>query len=111
MEQKPKRKFLKHGEGLRVPMIMMDDLQRSVAASLVDAFGQRAGLRPGYVFDTSEDQAARAAGYADYKQQLGDAWRDGAGAGQAVVHETIDDEADAYEGYCQYLANAWRPKR
>src|SRR4051794_35852008 len=41
--KKDERQFLKHGEVLRVPMEMMDDLQRGVAASLLDAFGQPAG--------------------------------------------------------------------
>src|SRR5262245_29747565 len=78
---------LKDGHVYRVPLALMDEQQKAVAqhfrrAPVVDAFGQPAGQRQGYVFandggvrDSSGDDARRSA-WEERERKMSNGWRD-----------------------------------
>jgi hypothetical protein len=117
------------GCGVRVPVMLMDSVQRAVAADadlqITDAWGAPAGQRPGYVFDRrlTEAQEARDAAYDDNVKRLGDAWRSPSATTTANVERRRDasertlDASDAaalrdqaYEDKVKRLADAWKTR-
>ena len=69
-------RFIQDGERLRVPMLLMDELQRSVLSSrLHDGLGNAAGFKPGYVFVVANDQSPGHAARETYVKLIGDEWR------------------------------------
>jgi hypothetical protein len=70
------------GYGLKVPVMLMDSMQREVAthyarpAQVVDAIGRPCGNRPGHAYmSTSTMRDAAEAARATRKKVLADAWR------------------------------------
>jgi hypothetical protein len=96
------------GCGVRVPIFLMDSMQRDVAANLqvVDAWGAEAGHRPGYVFNgPNKSTEARDAAYDDSVKRLNDAWRNPSVDTPPPV--SVTESAD-YQGYKDQLSNAWK---
>jgi hypothetical protein len=77
-------RVVRDGESVRVPMYLMDGVQRAVAGVpprrdvlVTDGRGLPAGHRPGYVFIYAADSAddPRVAAFAERGRYLTDAWR------------------------------------
>jgi len=66
--------ILRDGESLRVPLHMMDAVQRSVAQHLHDGHGNRPGHRPGFAMSDANDDARQRA-YDEYRRDIENAWR------------------------------------
>jgi hypothetical protein len=78
-------RILADGERMRVPMHMMDSVQRSVAQHLHDGHGNRPGHRPGFAMSDANDDARQAA-YDEYRRDVENAWR---GAGREGAENSI----------------------
>jgi hypothetical protein len=116
------------GCGVRTSIMLLDSVQRAVAADadlqITDAFGAPAGQRPGYVFDhrLTEAQEARDAAYDASVKRLEDAWRSPSAATTTAVErraasERTLDASDAaaerdqeYENKVKRLQDAWKTK-
>jgi hypothetical protein len=93
------KKVLRDGERLRVPLVLMDELQRSVVANrLHDGFGNQAGHKPGFVFVAGHDETPTVAAYCEYVKHIGGAFSQSA-PGEA---------SDPYADYVAGVSNAWR---
>jgi hypothetical protein len=124
-------RILRDGERMRVPLTLMDGMQRDVAqhfqrARVRDAAARRFGLsdglalsRPGfrYVVDDAALDAVEQA-YADIAARDVNAWKNPAG-GQDTTREfiaqrdalsTMDEREAAYQEYDDHMTNAWRGK-
>jgi hypothetical protein len=106
------------GFGLKVPVMLMDSMQRDVAAHytrrarITDAFGLPAGQRRGYAFADVASDDPRIAAYADAARHSSDAWRPE--AKRPVIQGKVttgDARADAYATYEERITNAWRSAR
>jgi hypothetical protein len=109
------------GFGLKVPVMLMDSMQRDVAAHytrqarIVDAFGEpvgRTGRRSGYAFADVASDDPRIAAYADAARRSSDAWRPE--AKRPVIQGKVttgDARADAFATYEERITNAWRSAR
>jgi hypothetical protein len=69
--------ILQDGQAVRVPLCMMDGIQREIAAGLSRS---RARHQPSFASDTADDfladaEAARAEAYAAYDAELSTAWQ------------------------------------
>lgn len=96
------KKIVRDGEVVRVPLTLMDGVQRSVvAARLHDGMGREAGHRPGFVFANGQNDEVSRAARATYVKLLGDAWRGATPAGSSRAD-------DAYADYVADLGDAWR---
>src|SRR4051812_34161550 len=70
------KRIIRDGERIRVPLMLMDELQRSVQASrLHDGMGNAAGFKPGFVFMTGLDEVPRREAHDRYQRLLGDGWK------------------------------------
>jgi hypothetical protein len=120
------------GCGVRTSIMLLDSVQRAVAADadlqITDAFGAPAGQRPGYVFDhrLTEAQEARDAAYDASVKRLEDAWRSPSATTTTTTanverlrdasERTLDasDAAalrdQAYEDKVKRLADAWKTR-
>lgn len=100
------------GCGVRVPLMLMDSVQRAVAEDLriTDAFGAEAGHRPGYVFASpTRLSEARDAAYNANLKLLEDAWRSPSTAARpAVADRTLGTRDAEYETHKAWLRDAWR---
>jgi len=119
--------FCPDGFMLRVPTFLVDGVQREVAANfarqplVVDAFGRRAGHRPGYCFaPRTRATDARDAAYQEDCKRMENAWRDKDPSAQDAAPTPTDqlsasDAHDAREkafaAHEQWLVNAWRTAR
>ena len=109
--------ILKDGEGIRVSLFMMDELQRTVAADAAARGGHRSGYQVGGASIMSDAQRAavtdeRTAAYEERSQWLADAWRTPSSkpvndADKQMNDATLDREA-AYDEYRKWLQDAWR---
>jgi hypothetical protein len=100
-------KIVRDGERVRVPLWLMDSLQRSVRAHAVqDGFGKPAGQRPGFVYVAGLDNAPCRDAYEGYEQFLSDAWK----ADNAGATGNENPPANAYSAYVDQLGDAWRAK-
>lgn len=96
------KRIVRDGERVRVPLMLMDELQRSVQGSRFhDGMGHEAGHKPGFVFVTAHDQTEACAAHETYVKLLGDAWK-----GAETVEATTTK--DAYADYVARLSDAWR---
>jgi hypothetical protein len=100
---KPKDdRIVRDGERVRVPLMLMDELQRSVQANrLHDGMGNGAGHKPGFVFTAGRDEAPSRTAHDEYVTDTADAWRS---TTVAVPQPTND----AYAAYVAQLSGAWR---
>jgi hypothetical protein len=116
------------GESVRVPVLLMDDVQRAVATKglrLHDGAGNPAGQQRGYVFGGNAEQRQRAAdAYDERTRRLQNAWRSPAaaaerneaqleawrrpGARPGLRQDGAMDRATAHAAYVQRIQNAWR---
>jgi hypothetical protein len=116
---------VRDGRYVRVPMVLMDSLQRAVAGAspfardgltVRDAYGGTPGHKPGYCFagDKKAEQRLSDA-YAEYDRQLVDRWRnpstatasaDGKPPAPAAMSDAERREA-AYRLYDQQLTERW----
>jgi hypothetical protein len=119
---------VRDGESLKVPLYMMDSVQRAVATDglrLHDGMGNPAGHKRGYVFGGNAEQRQRAAdAYDEWTRRLQNAWRTpGAaaerneaqlkawrrpGARPGLRQDAAHDRAAARAEYVQRTQNAWR---
>src|ERR1043166_9502366 len=88
-------KIVRDGESVRVPLLLMDELQRSVRAnSLHDGMGTQAGYKPGFVFVAGRDETIILDAYDEYEKYTTGAWR-----GDGVASGTKQSTADARSEY------------
>ena len=128
---------LRDGKTARVPLYLRDGLnpylgvQQQIAANRhqeVDAFGYRAGHRPGFAF--ANDAAARdakEAAYRDYHRDIENAWRVSASTALEESSEAVPLRADGrsvsqmardhrqhmaqlYDAHDRELSEMWRSR-
>jgi hypothetical protein len=119
---------VRDGEHVRVPLHLMDSLQRAVATEglrLHDGMGNPAGQKSGYVFGGNAEQRQRAAdAYDERTRRLQNAWRNPAaaaernetqleawrkpGARPGLRQDATNDSAAAYAAYVERIGRAWR---
>jgi hypothetical protein len=105
---------LKDGRSIRVPMMMMDAVQRGVA-QLHDGRGGPVGHRPGFAVTTDATALdAKEEAYADYHADLVSAWkRDSPPAGHdppSAKQDALpapDGRRDPYDEYDCTITDAW----
>lgn len=105
------------GCGVRVPVMLMDSVQREVAAHvsrqalITDAFGAPAGRRPGYCYAPPTQAAtARDAAFEESCNRIENAWRNPPvvfDAARPPVSEPTTPEA-AFAAHEAWLRDAWR---
>ena len=116
------------GESVRVPVVLMDAVQRAVATDglrLHDGTGNPAGHKRGYVFGGNAEQRQRVAeAYDERTARIQNAWREPParaernerqletwrqpGARPGLRQDAATDRAAAYAAYVQRIQNAWR---
>ena len=107
---------LRDGERLRVPLHLMDSLQRDIAqhfGRVHDGYGNE-GLslqRPGFrVLDRlSNDECERA--YQDVADAMTTAWKSNDKPKPVRQHATEDARQSEYDRYSAELRDAWRTPR
>jgi hypothetical protein len=120
---------VRDGEAVRVPMYLMDGVQRAVAGlaappgprvRVTDALGASAGFKPGHCFAADSANDPRPAAFSEREKYLTDAWRLAAtGLSRAMdpdaaheVEERLERERGerdaAYDGMVARLCDAWR---
>jgi hypothetical protein len=112
------KEMIEDGGRVRVPLVLMDDLddlERAIASQgakvkALDAFGRPAGHAPGYCFSAAA--AATDDARDEYISDLRNAWR-----GEQHANNQTDracaaaDGGDPYHEYKQWLSEAWRSTR
>jgi hypothetical protein len=107
-------RVVRDGESVRVPMYLMDGVQRAVSGRVAprnllvtDALGAPAGFRPGYAFAYAADVAGdpRPAAFARRERVLCDAWR----LGDAVGKRALQAHINALHGAATDLSRAMDP--
>lgn len=109
--------LLRDGETRRIPLLLMDAVQRSVAADperrdngnlqIIDAFGQLAGHAPGYCFANVPGDT-RPQAYRQYVDHLSDAWKQPSQMAAAPAPGRSSSSGSAREEYIKQIGNAWR---
>lgn len=107
--------IVKDGESIRVPLNMLDSVQRDI---MQHALTPRGPMRaPGFVQVSDSDYESREQRFLDHKQRLSDAWKhppalnpsDGTVKPEAAKQPTVASDADtAYERRNAALELAWR---
>src|SRR5262249_41165424 len=120
--------MVRDGESVRVPMFLMDKVQRAVATigqRLHDGMGNPAGRKRGYALGGNAEQRQLAAeAYDERTTRLQNAWRSPAGAAErneaqleawrrpgarpSLSQDAAVDRTAAYAAYVQRMENAWR---
>jgi hypothetical protein len=112
---------LRDGQARRIPLMLCDALQRSVAEARPAAF-DAAAHRPGYRIGDAAAQDARNRAHAEYVRNLENAWKsparlaaDGECTEQAareIMTDTAEDARErAYQDRKRWLSQAWRMAR
>src|SRR5262245_39935380 len=127
-DRMPRDRVLRDGERVRVPLHLMDGVQRAVATDGLrfhDGMGNPAGHKSGYVFGGNPEQRQRVAeAYTEGNTRLQNAWRNPAeaaernetqletwrkpGARPGLRQDTTTDRTAAYAAYVQRIQNAWK---
>lgn len=90
---------MRDGQRVRVPLTMMDSMQRAIAQS---ATFDAALHRPGYRFGDPAEQAVRDAVRITREAMLADAWR------TPATVAPVADAATGRNGYLDRLENGWK---
>jgi hypothetical protein len=109
-------RVVRDGESVRVPMYLMDGVQRAVARvaappgprmRVTDALGASAGFKPGYCFDAGAAGDPRPAAFSEREKYLTDAWR--LGAADAVGKRQLQAHINSLHAAATGLSRAMDP--
>lgn len=121
-DEDDKKKILKDGEVLRIPMFLMDgrdsldEVQRAIGASQTK---QTVSNGRGFLFASDAEQAAVADARAERDRRLVSAWKGSDAANPALIQKTARDAATtpsqamaardaAFAARLERQANAWK---